>query len=259
MYKPTLVKIESIEIQTKDEVLIRVNHSIEAQPGQFLQISVMGVGEAPISICSHQEEYFEISVRSVGNVTSALCNLKKGDKIGIRGPFGRGYPVQLFKGDSIIMVGGGCGVAPMRSAIEYIEKNKDNYKTPYLFFGFNTEDEILFKEDFEKWSKNFEVNIAISKPTKNWKGHKGFVTQMLEKVEFDNKNKVVFVCGPPAMINAVITILKKGGFNTDQVFVSFERHMKCGIGVCGHCMIHGKYTCKDGPVFRYDEVREFNE
>ncbi len=259
MYKPILVKIDEKTKQTEDEYLLRINHEIEHEQGQFLQLSILGFGEAPISICSYSEEYVELLIRNVGNVTNALCSLKKGDLIGIRGPYGRGYPIKLFKGDSIIMIGGGCGIAPMRSAIEYIERNREDFLDVHLFFGFKNPKEILFKEDMEKWREKFNLNLIVDKGDKKWKGNVGFVTDVLERADIDNKRKVVFICGPPAMIKFVIEILEKKGFNHDQIFISYERQMKCGVGICGHCMIHGKYVCKDGPVFRYDEVKGSNE
>lgn len=259
MYKPILVKIEEKIKQTEEEYLFRINHKMQHEPGQFLQVGVFGVGEAPISICSYSEEYIELSVRRVGNVTNALCSMQKGDTIWLRGPYGRGYMMPLFKGNSIVVVGGGCGVAPMRSAVQYIQKNREDYRNVYLFFGFRGPDEILFKEDFEKWAQDFNLNITVDKGDKEWKGNVGFVTDALAKAELDNRDKIVFICGPPVMIKFVIDILKKKGFNDDQIFISYERQMKCGVGICGHCMIHGKYTCKDGPVFRYDGVKHFVE
>jgi len=259
MYKPKLVKIDKKTKQTEGEYLFRINHKITHDPGQFLQVSVLGIGEAPISICSYSEDYIEFSVRAVGDVTSALCSLNKGDTIGIRGPYGKGYPMRFLKGNSAIIVGGGCGIAPQRSIIEYIEKNRGDFFDVLLFFGFRNPEEILFKEDMERWKNKFDLNLTVDKGDKNWAGNVGFVTELLEKREIENRSKVVFMCGPPMMIKFVIDILKKKGFNNDQLFISYERHMKCGEGVCGHCMIHGKYTCKDGPVFRYDEVKDYNE
>lgn len=259
MYKPTLVKIEGKRKLTEEDYLFKIKTKIDYYPGQFLQAGVLGIGEAPISICSYSGDYVELSVKIIGNVTKALCSLEKGDVVGIRGPYGRGYPIQLFKGDSIIMVGGGCGIAPMRSALQYIEKNREDYQEVYIFFGFRNPEEILFREDIEKWQEKFNCNISVDEGNKNWKGKVGFVTEILEKEELNNDRKVVFVCGPPVMINHVVEILKKKGFNDEQIFVSYERHMKCGTGKCGHCMVGGRYACKDGPVFRYDEVKELNE
>lgn len=258
-YKPELFKITKKIRQTEGEDLIRVYYKKEHQPGQFVQVSVLGIGECPISICSYSNEYIELSVRAVGNVTRAIYNLKEGDLIGIRGPYGRGYAMQLFKGNNVIIIGGGCGVAPLRGIIEYIEKNRNDFRDVYLFFGFRNPGEILFKGDNEKWAKKFNFKITVDKADKKWKGNVGFVTSSLEKTEMDNRNKIVFVCGPPTMIKFVIDILKKKGFNDDQIFISYERQMKCGTGICGHCMMHGKYTCKDGPVFRYDEVKGYGD
>ncbi len=259
MYEPKLYEILSKKRQTQGDYLIRVGCKMQHSPGQFVQCSVLGIGEAPISVCSYSEDYIELSVRNVGNVTKAIAGLDKGDLIGIRGPFGRGYPMKLLAGNSVLVIGGGCGNALLRSVIHYIEKNRSDFMDVYLFFGYRNINEILFKEENENWGKRFNFNITLDKGDKRWKGNVGLITKILEKALFDNYNKVVFVCGPPIMIKFVIRVLKKKGFNDDQIFISYERHMKCGIGKCGHCMIHGKYTCKDGPVFRYDGVKDAAE
>lgn len=259
MYEPKFYRILSKRQQTAGDYLLKVDCSMKHSPGQFVQCSVLGIGEAPISICSYAENYIELSVRSVGNVTKAIAGLKKGDLIGVRGPYGRGYPMELLKNNNVVIIGGGCGTAPLRGVIEYIEKNRKDFKEVYLFFGYRDINEILFMEDNRDWANKFNFNITLDKGAKEWGGNVGLVTGILEKAQLDNTNKVVFICGPPIMIKFVIEVLKKKGFNNDQIFISYERHMKCGIGKCGHCMIHGKYTCKDGPVFRYDEVKDATE
>src|SRR3989344_5750982 len=165
----------------------------------------------------------------------------------------------LLKGNSVVIIGGGCGSAPLRSAVRYIEKNRNEFKDIYLFFGYRDVSEILFAEDNKRWEGIFNFNITLDKGDEKWKGSVGFVTELVEKKDINNTDKVVFICGPPIMIKFVIRVLKKKGFNDDQIFISYERHMKCGVGKCGHCMIHGRYTCKDGAVFRYDEVKDVTE
>ncbi|USN45544.1 MAG: FAD/NAD(P)-binding protein [Candidatus Woesearchaeota archaeon] len=255
---PKLYAINSIKKQTEDEYLLRFDVPLEHEPAQFIQVSLLGHGEAPISICSFQDEYFEMSIRAVGNLTRKLCALKKGDKVGLRGPYGKGYPMESLKGNNVLVIGGGCGVAPMRSAIQYLERHRSDFGDVALYFGYRNPKEVLFAEDFNKWKKTFRVHVTVDKAPKSWKGEVGLITELLQKDSFDNTNKVAFVCGPPVMIKFVIALLKERGFNDDQIFLSHERMMKCATGMCGHCMIEGVYTCKDGPVFRYDGVKDLH-
>jgi len=251
----TFVKIDKVTRQTHDEYLLRFNQPINHDPGQFLQVSLLGIGEAPISICSHSKEYFEMSIRSVGNVSAHLCALKKGDEVGLRGPYGRGYEMQQFEGDNIIIIGGGCGVAPVRGIIHYIKDNRDKFGNVDMFFGFRTKNDILFEEEYHKWEKTMGLDIVLSDKHNHPRAKHGLITDILHHPSTDsNENKIVFICGPPPMIKAVCDLLISKGFNTDQLYISEERHMKCGVGRCGHCMINDKYCCTDGPVFRYDEL-----
>lgn len=255
---PKSYRIDKRTQQTDDEFMFRFNVPLEHDPGQFVQVSIPGLGESPISICSCNDNYFELSIREVGTVTKALAKLKEGDKVGLRGPYGRGYKLEPLKGNNVFIIGGGCGVAPVRGIIEYIQKNRNNFGDVVMYFGFREPKEILFKEDFEKWQKDCTLKITVDKPDQEWKGPVGVITKLIEADKFDNKNKVVFICGPPIMIKFVIQTLKNRGFNDDQIFISNERMMKCGTGMCGHCMIEGKYTCRHGPVFRYDEVKNLH-
>ncbi len=255
-YIPEMYKIDKIFQQTDDEYLIRFNIPLKHDPGQFIQMFVPGIGESPISICSYNEKYIELSVREVGNVTRALCQMKKGDKVGLRGPYGKGYPMEALKGNDILIIGGGCGVAPVRGIIEYVEKHRKDYGKLNIYFGYRNPKELLFKEDFPEWEKKHNLKVTVDKGGKGWKGHVGLITTLLDEEDFNNHGKIAFICGPPIMIKFVIQSLKKKGFNDDQIFISNERLMKCATGMCGHCMIEGKYCCKDGPVFRWDEVKD---
>ena len=185
--------------------------------------------------------------------------IKKGDNLFVRGPYGKGYPTHYFKGNNIIIIGGGCGIAPLKGVIEYIEKNISEFKDIYLFFGFRLPDELLFREQLSRWQNKFKLQVSFDKiPNKTClEGRAGFITQLIEESNLNNQNKIVIICGPPVMMSKTIQILQNRGFNNDQIFISMERLMNCGIGKCGHCMIHGKYTCLDGPVFRYDQIEEF--
>ena len=250
--------IDKITQQTEDEFLFRFDVPINHDPGQFFQCSLLGIGEAAISICSYSKEYFEMSIRAVGNVTKKLCAMKTGDKIGLRGPYGRGYPISILEGNNAIIIGGGSGVAPVRGIIEYIKKHRNKFENVDLFLGYRAEKDILFGDNFEEWNKSrMYVNLALSDKHNHPTAIKGYVTHLMENHDAvaNNENKVAFVCGPPVMIKAVCDkLITEKGFNKDQIYLSEERHMKCGVGRCGHCMIKGKYCCTDGPVFRYNEL-----
>tara|TARA_B100000315_G_C14382742_1_gene498229 strand:- start:15 stop:809 length:795 start_codon:yes stop_codon:yes gene_type:complete len=256
-YLPKPVRIISFKRESSDTFTLRLGLRVKHEPGQFLQVSIPGIGEVPISFASYSDKHVELSIHKVGNVTNALGKLKKGDKLLVRGPYGKGYPMEELKGKSLVIMGGGCGVAPLKGVIEYVEEFKKDFDDVILFLGFRSVDDILFKENLSNWKKKFCVNTSVDKkPAKTCFDVKvGFITKLIEKSRLESDNSVALMCGPPIMINFIIKILKDKGFKDNQVFVSAERMMNCGIGVCGHCMIHGKYTCKDGPVFRYDEIK----
>ena len=252
-------KILDFRRQTADCFVIKTNFKAKHNPGQFVQMSLPGIGEAPISIASYSDEFMEFSIREVGNLTNAIGKLKKGDAVYIRGPYGRGYPVEKFFGKDLILVGGGSGVAPLKGLLAYIDQHNENFGEVNLFFGFRSPDNILFKDDLKRWKKKYKLNMSVDvNPGKaKISCDVCFITQLLEKAKMNPENKVVFICGPPVMMKISVGILKNKGFQEDQIYISTERMMNCGVGVCGHCMIHGKYTCKDGPVFRYDEISKY--
>ncbi|MBW2999737.1 FAD/NAD(P)-binding protein [Candidatus Woesearchaeota archaeon] len=254
-YMPKIVKIEKVWNETDDTKTLRLNYPIKHEPGQFVELSVVGVGEAPFGICSYSDKYIDVLVREVGNVTHAVHNLKQGDKVGIRGPYGTGYPMHHMENDSLLIVGGGTGVAPLRSVVEYVRHNREKYKDIHLFLGFRDPKEILFKRDIKNWEKEFNLHLTVDKADKKWKGNVGLVTALLEKSGLNNHNKIAATCGPPIMIKFVIKTLKKMGFNDDQIYVSMERLMQCGMGKCGHCIVGGKYVCEHGPVFNYNDAK----
>lgn len=242
------------EKQTDDQYLFRFEGKISHDPGQFFQCSVLGIGEAAISICSASEDHFELSIRDVGNVSHKLCSLEVGDNYGLRGPYGHGYEMKKFEGNDIVVIGGGSGVAPVRGIIQHMEKNRDKYGSIDLLFGFRKKSFLLFESDFENWkSKDMNLHIAMNEEADYPGAVKGFVTDILDPIT-PNENKIIFLCGPPIMIKFVAKALIEKGFAPSQIYVSEERHMKCGVGRCGHCMIKKKYCCTDGPVFRYDEI-----
>jgi sulfite reductase subunit B len=258
-YVPFPVKVISKKIESPDTFTLRLDWQVMYEPGQFIQVSLPGIGEAPISISSYSDKYIEITIRKIGNVTNSLFNLKKGDKLFVRGPYGKGYPMESLKGNSIIFIGGGCGVAPLKGAIEYVLMHRKDFKDIILFIGYRSPDDILFTDRHNEWKQEFRLNMSVDTvPDKAcYSGNVGFITNVVEKEKITNENKVVFMCGPPVMMQKSISILREKGFHDNQIFISAERLMYCAFGLCCHCMIHGKLTCMDGPVFRYDEVKEY--
>ena len=260
-YTPKPKKILSFKRESADSFTIRLDWQIEHGPGQFVFCTLPGMGESAISICSDSRDYVELNIREVGNVTKALAKVKEGDDLLVRGPYGTSYPMEHFKGDDIIIVGGGCGVAPLRGVIKYIEGHREDFNDIYLFLGFRTPEDALFKDEHEKWDEEHKLHITFDKLEHEasnacYTGTQGFVTDILKKTIQDNQKKIALVCGPPVMINAAIKILQEKGFHDDQIFLSAERLMYCGMGRCGRCMIRGKYACIDGSVFRLDEFED---
>jgi len=232
-------------------------------PGQFIQVSVFGMGEIPLTLCStpFNNDFFQISVRRIGNVTNALFNLKEGDVIGVRGPYGNGYPINQMMYKNVVMVAGGIGFPPVRSLIEYILSRRNYFGNLWLLYGARDPTDIVFRKDLLKWKKekDFNILITVDRAPQGWKGNVGVVTTLFDKVEIPNENTIGIVCGPPIMMKFVTQELQKLGLRDDQIYLSMERLMQCGIGKCGHCNIGKKYVCKDGPVFSYDELKQLNE
>jgi len=269
-YKPYLARIIEIFRETNTIKTFKfkfldknLKDSFMFTPGQFIQVSVFGTGEIPLTICSSPfyTKFFQISVRRVGNVTNALFDLKKGDIIGIRGPYGNGYPINQLMYKDIVLVAGGIGFPPIKSLIEYILHRRDNFGHLWLLYGARNPEDIVFKKELIKWKKekDFNILITVDKAIPGWKGNVGVVTNLFDKVKIHNKNTVGITCGPPIMMKFVTQEFKTLGFKDDQIYLSMERLMHCGIGKCGHCNIGKKYVCKDGPVFRYDELKELTE
>ena len=234
------------------------------RPGQFAEISIPGIGEAPISISSSptRGESFEMVVRNVGNVSGAMHNLRKGDKVFIRGPFGTTFPVdEAMKGKDILFICGGIGLVPVRSAIQYVLDNRDDYGRVMILFGAKTPRDRLFTDEFEQWrnAKNVTLLETVDHRDEGWPGPEGVITTLMPLVKVDETRTVAIICGPPIMYKFVITELLKMKFREDQIYLSLERHMKCGVGKCGHCQINNIYVCQDGPVFKFSDVNDIEE
>jgi len=233
-------------------------------PGQFVEVSVVGVGEAPISVSSSptQNGSFQMVVRNVGNVTRAMHGLKPGDKVGIRGPFGTHFPVDTdMKGKDILFICGGLGLVPVRSAINYVLDNRQDYGDVTILFGAKGPTERLFLDEVQRWTalENVSYDETVDRGDETWTGKVGVITTLMTDMTVDPRRTVAIICGPPVMYKFAIMSLYKMGMVDKNIFVSLERHMKCGVGKCGHCQINGLYVCQEGPVFRFDDIAEVQE
>lgn len=239
---------------------------LKHQPGQFVEVSIFGVGEAPISVASAPEAgrtSFELLVRRVGNVTTRLEALSVGDKVGIRGPLGNGFDVARLQGRDLLFIAGGCGMAPMRSLVAHVLAHRDEFGEVSLLYGCKNPDSILFNADLNVWKTRSDI---IQKFTVDycpdgvcWDGHVGVITQLIPLIDVDPLKTTAIIVGPPVMYRFVIRELKARGLSDDQIIVSLERRMKCGVGKCGHCQFNGVYVCLDGPVFNYADIKNLPE
>lgn len=229
-------------------------------PGQFCMVYIPGVGDAPISISSigPNGNGIVLTVRSVGKVSEAICSLDLGAQIGIRGPLGNGWPVELLDGRDILAIAGGLGAAPLRPAFKSVLEEHLRTARNYFLYGSRTPDTILFLDDIGDWNarKNTEVVLTVDHAEPGWSGNVGLVTGLLTEVEFDPGAAIAFVCGPEVMMRFTALELTAIGMPTENIYVSLERNMHCGIGLCGHCQLGGNFICTDGPVFRYSNIEE---
>ncbi|HCE01140.1 MAG TPA: Ni/Fe hydrogenase subunit gamma [Armatimonadetes bacterium] len=227
-------------------------------PGQFNMLYVFGVGEVPISISGDAAEPRKLihTTREVGVVTRAMRSLKPGHTIGVRGPFGTSWPMDEAKGHDVILVAGGIGLAPLRPALYWILRNRDDYGKVVLLYGTRSPEDILYSKELAKWRSQFdlEVYITVDRATTEWRGNVGVVTKLIGRAPFDPSDTVAMVCGPEIMMRFAVEELARRGVSTSDIYVSMERNMKCGIGLCGHCQLRGEFVCKDGPVYRFDVI-----
>jgi len=255
IFIPDKFKIEKERKVLEDVKFIKVKSNKNFLPGQFFQISILGIGECPLSPCSFERKHLEFIIRKVGGVTSALYNLKKGDKIFLRGPYGGSYPIDSFLKRDILLLAGGTGIAPIMCLADYILKNRERFGRVCVFFGFRDEEHILLYEKINKLKEHFEVYICLDSTNK--KGYEnGRIDNVLEKKNFEIKNMLAVLCGPEPMMESITEKLNKKGLTNDKIYWNMERRMECAIGSCGRCLIQDLYVCKDGPVFRYDKIKE---
>lgn len=262
-YKSYEGKIVSAHMISAEEKYFRIvldgGHALGYKPGQFVMIGIDGVGEAPISITSSptQEGYFDLAIRKAGRLTSVIHTLEAGDHVTIRGPLGNGFPVKTLEGTDLLFVSGGISIIPLRSLINYVMDNRRDFGKVTILLGCKTPQNLLFKDELESWQKRADVNYActVDRGDPDWKGNVGLITTLIPPTDIDCAKTNAVVVGPPIMYKYVVRELLKKGLCDDHIFMSLERHMKCGLGHCGHCQIGDVYCCKDGPVFTYGEIK----
>lgn len=260
-YQPIETTIEDIvdETPTIKTFVLRPKKSIEFATGQFIEMTVPGLGEAPFTPSSSPtvKEQMDVTIMGVGTVTSKLRQMKNGDTVGLRGPYGKGYPLDDFKGKEIFIVGGGVGLAPLRSLLYALFDRIDDFEKIYLRYGARTPGDILYKNLLPEWEKKDQVDVVLTVDTggDGWDGNVGVVTTILEEIPVHLNNSVAIVCGPPIMMKFTTFKLLEQGFAHKDIYLSMEKNMSCGIGKCGHCGLGKYYVCKDGPVFTYDQIQ----
>ena len=268
-YVPKLATIVKKKPMTSRETLFEIKlddgKELGHKPGQFAEISVFGVGEAPISISSSptKKGSFEICVRKVGSVTTKLQTLKEGDKVGVRGPFGNGFDAEFLKGKDLLFIAGGLGIAPLRSLFNYVLDNRKDYRKVTLLYGCKEPRELLFTDEVMAWAKRDDIEFLPTvdwcPENETWTGNIGVITTLIPKVDFDPDTTYAIVVGPPVVYKFVLYDLKGKKMPDDHIIMSLERRMKCGVGKCGHCQINQIYVCKDGPVFNYSKIKGIPE
>jgi len=266
---PSIALITDIRIDTPDVKTFRVV-TLDGKkpflhiPGQCAMLSIPGVGEALFSITSSptNEEFMEFSIKKCGCVTDFLHSIEAGQQVTIRGPYGNGFPVDTeFAGKDLLFIAGGIGLAPLRSVINYCRHYRDRYGKIDIVYGSRSKDDLVdYQEIINEWCKEdgLNVHLTIDREQEGWDGHVGFVPNFVKELGFDT-NKTAIICGPPIMIKFTLAGLQELGFERTQVYTTMELKMKCGLGKCGRCNIGSKYVCKDGPVFRFDELDELPE
>ena len=268
VYLPVMGRLLKTQQMTDLEKLFTVElpagRSLGNEPGQFVEISLFGIGEAPISITSspgRSNGTFELCVRRVGDLTNALHQLDPGAEMWVRGPYGHGFPLDKMRGKDILFAAGGLGLPPLRSLINEVLDQRGSFGRVIILYGTKQPSEILFRDEISEWSEreDVEFHMTVDRGDEDWQGNVGVITTLFPKVTINPRNTVAATVGPPIMYRFVLMELLGMGIPETQIYLSLERRMKCGVGKCGHCQINDLYCCQDGPVFRYADVKGLEE
>jgi NAD(P)H-flavin reductase len=271
-----MARLANVEQLTKLERLFHIQlpegQDLGHDPGQFVMLSVLGVGEAPISITSSPSRSngdFELCVRQVGDVTGALHAMNPGDQIGIRGPFGSGFPIDEMRGKDVLFAPGGLGLAPLRSLINQVLDEREDFERVIILYGAKRRSELLFRDELNDWVERDDVECLLTvdcedegdewQPEQTLECNIGVITTLFPQVDVDAQNTIAVTCGPPIMYRFVLMEMLEKGIPESNIYLSLERRMKCGVGKCGHCQINSLYCCQEGPVFNYADIKGFEE
>jgi len=267
LYQPEMAEL--LEVTELDPQLKAFNfrfkdgRALGHRPGQFVEVSIAGIGEAPISVSSSptRGNIFQLGIRNVGAVTNAVHKLQEGAVVGIRGPYGNGFPLKLIEDKDVLFISGGIGMFPLRSLIQYVMDRRDAYGNVNILIGTRSPAERIFKDEIRDWSNkpNTEVMETVDHGDENWTGNVGVITTLIPRLHIDPARTVAVVVGPPIMYRFVVAELKKLGLADESIIMSLERRMSCGVGKCGRCQINGVYVCQEGPVFSLAELRNLRE
>jgi NAD(P)H-flavin reductase len=265
VYKP--IRAELLEVTTETPTIktfrMTPDEPIAFRAGQFMQLTVPGLGEAPFTPSSSPsvQEEMEITILRTGSVTDALHESEAGIELGLRGPFGKGYPTDKMKGSNVLVVGGGVGLAPLRSLLHHVFENLDDYERVAICYGARNPSELLYADSFDEWAARdkVSVDVTVDVPDGAWEGKVGVVTTLLEDFDFDIENAYVVSCGPLIMLRFVTLTCLNAGFKPEQIYLSMNRKMSCGFGKCGRCNVGPLYLCKDGPDVCYDEIKDYKD
>ncbi len=256
-YMPNKSEILKITKLTDIEYTFRMAFDGEVKPGQFFEVSIPKYGECPISISEIGDGYLDFTIRRVGKVTDEIHKFEVGDSFFIRGPYGNGFDLANFENKELIVVSGGSGIAPVKPIIDYAVENKEFTKDFNLIAGFKSPEDILFRDNIEKWIKDSKITLTVDKAEEEYKGNTGLVTEYVDSIKIEDiKEAVVVVVGPPMMMKFTVQAFLKRGILEKNVWVSYERKMHCGLGKCGHCKMDDTYICVEGPVFNFEKAKE---
>ncbi|MEK7242302.1 MAG: FAD/NAD(P)-binding protein [Planctomycetota bacterium] len=267
LYVPTLAEIvkaqQLTELEKFFEIRLLEPGPFPFEPGQFILLSVLGVGEAPVTLASSplKKDGVEVCVRRVGSLTNALHRLQEGATIGLRGPFGKGFPIEALKGKDLLFVAGGIGIIPLRSLIHYVLERRKDFGQLSILYGAKTPKEFLFTDELKAWGQRGDVRLmlTVDKPDETWEGNTGVITRLIPPLELRPKETYAVIVGPPVMYKFVLMELYQKALPESQILMSLERRMRCGVGKCGHCQINNVYVCQEGPVFSYQFLKRLPE
>mgnify|MGYP006279509541 CR=1 FL=1 len=259
-YLPGPAPILTICPETEMENTYRIQAEVSADFGQFLEISLPGFGEAPISVSDIGDNWVDLTIRKTGRLTSRIHELQPGDCLYWRGPYGRGFPLERFAGGHLVIVAGGTGLAPVRGIINHFRDRRDSVGRLDILAGFKTPSGVICSGDIQSWEQTFHTIITVDDACEPWSGCEGMVTNFIPDLALENPESThAVVVGPPVMLRFAVQELLKKGLSGDRIWISLERRMHCGLGKCGHCRIEDKYVCLDGPVFNWTEAKHLKD